>query len=438
MSDEAVAFDCPSCGGPLDHNIAVDNLVTCPYCGKNVIVPESLRKKARSRKTVIEVDANRAVRIDMGEPDGQTEALKAILSDRLVNRANPYKMPRWLTCAIIGFGGLIFVVSLLAFFVPMLASMFITREVSKVVPGNGQQIDPEKLIQVGTTIEAVLTQAVVPVQQLTTTPSFYTTTLSFGEEGSGPGMLDDTRWLALDAQGNIYTADYQGGRVQMFNPDGSYASLWNVKRKVPLRDIAITPTGVMYVSLQGEILKFDAQTGKAMGSLAYAPRHYFGALATTPDGGLVAITDGETLVRFDANEKVTLTLTHAVSTVSEDSELDVHPAVDGLGNLYLLATTHDGVFVYSPEGKFLNRIGSQGNDPDQLQAAEDIIVDGKGRVFISDIKGVMIFTTDGRYQGVIPVKGAAFGLALDIQNRLYVITNAPQINRYEVGNLTAH
>jgi sugar lactone lactonase YvrE len=438
MSDEAVAFDCPSCGGPLERQGAVNNLVTCPYCGKNVIVPESLRVKARSSNPVIEVDSDRSVRIDMGENAGQSDALKALLANRVVGRQPAIKVTRWLTCSIIAFVGLMFAISIISFVAPLLATTFITREVSKIVPGNGQSIDPEKLIQVGPTIEAALTQAVGPLAQRTAIASFYTPELAFGEEGNGPGMFADTRWLALDAQGNIYSADYQNGRVQKFDAEGKYASLWNVKPKVPLRDIAVSRSGVAYVSLQGEILKFNVTTGEALGKLAYSGRHFFSALATTPDGGLVAITDGETLVRFDANEQVTLTIADAVSTISEDSEMDVHPAVDGVGNLYLLGTTHDGVFVYSPQGKFLNRIGSEGNDPDQLRAAEDIVVDGKGRIFISDVQGVKIFTTDGRYQGLISVKGAAFGLALDDSNRLYVLSNAPLLYRFVVGEVKAH
>ena len=42
--------------------------------------------------------------------------------------------------------------------------------------------------------------------------------LSFGEEGTGPGMLKDPRAIGVDRNGNIYVADYSDGRIQIFDP----------------------------------------------------------------------------------------------------------------------------------------------------------------------------------------------------------------------------
>jgi len=53
-------------------------------------------------------------------------------------------------------------------------------------------------------------------------PGFAREILAFGSEGTGPGRFDDTRSVAVDADGNIYTAEYSDRRVQKFGPDGEY------------------------------------------------------------------------------------------------------------------------------------------------------------------------------------------------------------------------
>ena len=60
------------------------------------------------------------------------------------------------------------------------------------------------------------------------TPGFAQIVQEFGAKGSGPGQMDDARYVALDADGNIWTADYQDGRVQQFDPSGKFLQLIQV------------------------------------------------------------------------------------------------------------------------------------------------------------------------------------------------------------------
>jgi DNA-binding beta-propeller fold protein YncE len=150
------------------------------------------------------------------------------------------------------------------------------------------------------------------------------------------------------------------------------------------------------------------------------------------DGSLVATARGETLVFFNPERQVTLVIPAAVSSVSNDSELDTRLAVDGLGNVYALGTFNDAVFKFSPQGRFLTRFGSAGDGNGQFRAPLDIAADALGRVYVSDVKGVQVFDADGRYLASIQVPGAAFGLAFDDLNRLYVVTNTPKVLRFQV------
>ena len=76
---------------------------------------------------------------------------------------------------------------------------------------------------------------------------------------------------------------------------------------------------------------------------------------------------------------------------------------------------------FRSDGKFLNRIGSPGHQPGQISAANAIAVDGKGRVFVSDTKGVQVFDSDGRYLAVFKPDGVASGMVFNDKNELLVV-----------------
>lgn len=425
MSDQIVSFDCPSCGGPLDHVHAVNNLVRCPYCSKNVIVPESLRVKPEPPQP----PPQQVIHVNVGEPYAAVQASPEV-------QAQAKKAARWVSCLVIFILVTTVVGGLIAIAAPLLATGLVVDQLKGFVPGlrNTEFTLPEDAGPENTlaTADAARTR-VAELVQPTPTPGFYTIQHEFGEEGTGPGMFADSRWVAVAPDGSLFTAEYQDGRVQKFSMDGAFASLIQVKSKVPLYDIAVSRQGVLYVANQGEIFMFDAASGAELGQVAYAPDHYFESIAATADGGLVALSDEDTIVRFDAAGQVTLEVPQAIRSITGDPTMTTRVFVDGVGNIYLMGSYENSVFVFSRDGKFQNRLFSGGNEANQLRAVNDLVVDGKGRFLISDIKGVMVFSPDGQYQGLIDVQGAPFGLALDDQNRLYILTNAPRLYRVELN-----
>ena len=73
-------------------------------------------------------------------------------------------------------------------------------------------------------------------------------------------------------------------------------------------------------------------------------------------------------------------------------------------------------------GNNINRFGGQGNKDGQLQAPSAIAVDGRGRVFVSDMKGIQMFDGDGRYLGMFkPDGGHASGMVFNDKNELFVV-----------------
>jgi streptogramin lyase len=252
---------------------------------------------------------------------------------------------------------------------------------------------------------------------------FATVALKFGSEGIGPGMMTDARSIGVDGTGRIYVGEYTGGRIQVFDPAGKFISQWMVDPKTPLRGLAADRKGTVYIAQGGNIMRYEGETGKSLGQLPYNEGWGFEDVHATPDGGLVCAwyKNRDDIVRFNSEGQAVRTIRAAISSASGDSELDTRVAVDGLGNIYALGTFNNAVFKFGPDGKFLTRFGSHGQQPGQISAGDAIAVDGKGRVFVSDSKGVQVFDSDGRYLTVFKPDGVASGMIFNDKNELLIV-----------------
>lgn len=253
--------------------------------------------------------------------------------------------------------------------------------------------------------------------------SFANVLLEFGSEGIGPGMFTDARSIAVDGAGRIYVGEYTGGRIQVFDPAGKFVSQWNIgDRKTILRGLAADRKGVVYAVHNGSVNRYQGETGEKMGQLGYA-QSGFDDVSAAPDGGLVTAwySNRDDIVTFDANGKLVRTIPAAISGASGDSELSTRVAVDGSGSIYALGTFNNAVFKFGRDGKFVNRFGGSGDQPGQFRAPYSIAVDGYGRVYVGDMKGIQVFDPSGRYLTVLKSKGVAFGMVFNDKNELFVV-----------------
>jgi sugar lactone lactonase YvrE len=368
-------FDCPKCGAPVTFEPSADpanrkTTTRCAYCHSQLIAPDELAGRPAQ-----------VVHIKFG--------------------SGKFPKPLWLLLAVPIFiliiGGLIAV--------GVLAPTFYS--VSRAVKEDGGPI--------GGKVRSS------PVKE--SGNNFANVLLDFGSEGIGPGMFNDARSIAVDADGRIYVGEYQGGRIQVFDATGKFLSQWSIgDRKTILRGMASDRKGTVYVVHGGRIDRYRGETGEKLGQVEYE-RSGFDDVTTTADGGLVAAwqTNRDDIVAFDANGKVVRTIQAAISGASGDSELNTRVAVDGSGNIYALGTFNNGVFKFGRDGKYINRFGGDGDQPGQLRAPYSIAVDGHGRVYVGDIKGIQVFDGNGRYLTVINAKGVAFGMVFNDKNELFVV-----------------
>jgi sugar lactone lactonase YvrE len=76
---------------------------------------------------------------------------------------------------------------------------------------------------------------------------------AWGEHGSGEGQLIDPSGLAIDANGDVWVADFGNNRVQQFSPDGMFLTAWGESGSKAgqffnLTDVAIDAHGRIWVS----------------------------------------------------------------------------------------------------------------------------------------------------------------------------------------------
>jgi DNA-binding beta-propeller fold protein YncE len=370
-------FDCPKCGAPVTYEPPTDfnarrSTVRCDYCHSQLIAPNELSGRAAQ-----------VVQIKFGLSEG--------------------KFPKWIW--------LVLAIPLIALIIGGLAAA-------------------GALAPLFYSVSRPAREPVRPVTPATpVTPkggsvnSFASVLFDVGKEGIGPGMFNDARSIAVDGAGRIYVGEYTGGRIQVLDPDGKFVTQWSIgDRKTLLRGLAADRKGTVYIVEGGRIDRYRGETGEKLGQMAYE-RNGFDDVTVGADGGLVAAwqSNRDDIVVFDANGKAVRTIPEAISGASGDSELAMRVAVDGGGYIYALGRFNNGVFKFARDGKFMTRFGSDGDQAGQFRAPYSIAVDGYGRVYVGDMKGIQVFDANGRYLSVINLKNIAFGMVFNDKNELFVV-----------------
>lgn len=464
----ATTFECPNCHAGLDYETSSQAVtVRCDFCRSTVIVPETLRTpgpggygkgipdtpmldpmtqgirlreilemvrsgrkseairlfqetfhvNAREAQNVIEqLERNEAVRI--GTTSVQTfssgSSFNPVLTDSLGRPiGSQSRAGRTIGCLI----GFILIFTALAVVVPLLIGG------GAAFWGLGEAGNIMATIESGFSEIATLappmngTAAATPIPA-TPTPGFATLSQQFGgQEGTGPGFFKDTRQIGVDGQGNIYTGDYQGGRVQVFSPTGQFLATWTADVEYMI-GMAVDRQGVVYFPGTRQLLRYDGMTGEALPPFSYNGAVTFRGVAAMPDGAIIA-TSSTNIVRFNNQGSVTLDLTSpfAVSNPDGTSPTPESVAVDGGGNLYFINT--DEILIFDNQGNFRTRFGGRGDAPDQFQGSVTAIaVDGQGRIYVQHFRGISVFDSSGRFIEMFRAPGIAFDMVFNDQNEL--------------------
>ncbi len=389
---EAQALMCSSCGAPLNFKPG-EIQVKCEFCGNVMVVPEHLRQP--SAQAVFQMAAP-IIQIETGPMIEQVYR-------------NRQRGSRALGCFILFF--VLFIVGVTV--LPVL----ITSAAIKPM------------------LDSIFKQAPIFGNVANAVSGYATETLTFGDAGTGPGLFQDPRHLAVDPNGNIYVSDYDTGRIQRFDSTGKFLNTWTLPGKKPIvASIAADRSGNVYVVQdfafpRSPIFKYDGATGKLVDTID-TDKDSFESVVTLADGNLMAFShqiNSDDLVKLSPDGKVLSRVSKAISSQLENSSLlSVAIAVDGLGNTFVLCPFDYAVLRFSPSGKFTNRFGRQGDaDGDFRSMSQAIAVDGKSRVYVSNFGKILVFDADGRYLDAISTSTyPAYGMVFNDKNELYYLSQS--------------
>ncbi len=124
----------------------------------------------------------------------------------------------------------------------------------------------------------------------------------WGSAGTGPGQFHQPHGIAVDAEGIIYVADRQNGRLQRFDLNGRYLGEWanlGMVTTVAIRN------GDLWIGTQqrneptgsnGWLMKIDRHSGKILGYVDSAHGHH--VVNVTRDGDLLSGARPDTVLWF--------------------------------------------------------------------------------------------------------------------------------------------
>jgi len=295
-----------------------------------------------------------------------------------------------------------------------------------------------RLIQIGDQTSSL--PSVTPTPAVSLTPQaagLANVVMSFGNgTGEDPGFFNDTRMVAVDEAGNIYAADYSGGRVQVFNAQGQFVNQWQVSDGVGsiyITSLAVTPAGTLYAVHGGDIHQYEGNTGKALG-VVQSDDSFIRVVAVASNGDLVAASD-KSLLRFDSNGKQIFSvadwakgLTTASGGVSVD---DI--ALDRDGLIYIADSSNNAIYKFTAKGTYIAKLGQAGKAAGQFDDPRTLTFDSANRLYVEDYKGIQVFSAGGKYLGLIKIEGLGFDLAANTQDQLiFMDRNAGKIFVYSV------
>ena len=396
-SSEVALFRCPTCAATLE--VVDAPSVKCKYCGNTVPVPAELRP--HKPQVVIQ-------QIDFSAPQ-YAEA----------NRAG-----RSIGCAI---AVIVLIISIGAVGVGLFASQSAMTSVQTVLQDVSSQM-PD-------------VPGVPPVKP---TPGFATIVLEFGAKGSGPGQMDDARYVALDSDGNIWTADYEDGRVQQFDPSGKFLQLIQVPAdkndNTLIEGLTADLKGNVYVARGGDILKYSSADGSLLKTFpGKFPDTRYQALAVDAQNNLYAIhstASDNSVIKLNPDGKQLARWDDIVTKVNKkDAAMDLGITVDGVGNIYVASSFGNQVYIYDPKGQFIDRFGQEGSEPGQFSFPKDIAVDGQKHLYVHHSGGIDQFDTGGRFIGSLPIdyaKGSPRTVVVDREGQVYTVTSEGKVLKYQI------
>jgi DNA-binding beta-propeller fold protein YncE len=196
----------------------------------------------------------------------------------------------------------------------------------------------------------------------------------FGGKGEADHNLEKPEGIAIDAEGNVFVADYNTGYVKKYSPTFQWLATFSE-----------------YGSEPGQLMKSELMDIR--GDRLYIPdigNHRVSVFSL----------DGRFLFDFSGPG-------------SAPGRLNVPEAAKfgPDGRLYVTDLQNDRVQVFDAEGAFLATWGRTGSGKGQLKSPSGLAFDAVGNVYVAEIGNdrVQVFTKDGAYLAAFGRRGKGVG-----------------------------
>jgi len=400
---------CPTCSAPLDTPAHDARALTCPYCGAGVMLTdrgaaydpaqdvhhdvigevlrllrgghriEAVRVYRRKLGGGLKQARDAVSRIEAGQPEGSIPG-RAIAASAM---------------------GCMVVVSLIALGIGFAVWRLASAPARDVARAFDIPRPPDGLPPTGD----------APAEA-----GFAREVRRFGAEGVGAGRFEDARSVAVDAAGRVYVAEYQGGRVQVFDAAGTFVTQWMADPEMPLVSMAAGRDGTVYVVQSGDIDRYEGPTGRPLGSIGGRGR--YGSVFVALDGTLWTIADRTHVVQLAPDGRRLRSFDVAAGAGARAHPNDV--AVSGAGDVYVSDQFSGEIYRFDAAGRFQDRFGGRGEGAGNLRMPSGMAIDGRGRLFASDPgNGIRVFDAAGQFIDYFAGGQVVFGLAFTDSDELY-------------------
>jgi hypothetical protein len=241
--------------------------------------------------------------------------------------------------------------------------------------------------------------------------------LRIGGKGKGIGQFEDNRVVAVDEKGNIFSVDYKGGRIQIFDKDGNFTRQWNAKGIDLVFAIGADRHGNLFVLSNKGIRKYSALDGEEMAGFNDP---WLRDMHVNPDGSVIAVTR-DAIIFLSKDLSVTKRVGDAAESASASGGF-ASVVADGAGMMYLLDRKGEDIIKISSDGKFLNRF------PVELRSPNDIAVHPGGNIYVTETSRILVFSPTGKQLAEMPAE-QAFGITFNDIGEMFVASRPFVVKR---------